>query len=279
MPYSLTQDTAGPICRTVEDAAKVLTVIAGYDSDDPETSWCAGRAREDYAAALDAEALRGKRIGVLQSLFGADDAAHRPVHDVMRHALRMLSAAGATLVPLDGRIDQSWLTAEVSVHLDDFRHDLDLYLKQLPADWPVHSMQEILDKGLYHPFSEGNMREAMTHEVASPKYLRKMYNKLGVRIGILQSMAELQLDALVYPHQQQLVCKTGASQQERNGVLASSTGFPSVCVPAGFAPDEHAPVGVPVGMEFLGRPWSESLLLGLAYSFEQHSHVRKPPVL
>ena len=114
--------------------------------------------------------------------------------------------------------------------------------------------------------------------MGSPRYLEKMYNKIGVRTHVLKIMADLNLDAMVYPHQQQLVCKIGANQQQRNGVLCSSTGFPSIAVPAGFAPDENAPIGVPVGMEIIGRPWSEAKLIEIAYAFEQHSHFRRPPV-
>lgn len=278
VPYSLTQDTAGPICRTVEDAARCLSVIAGYDPDDAETAWGVGHVVEDYAKYLDENALPGKRIGVLESLFGKEDV-NRSTNAVMSEAMKVFEANGATLVPARDDIDQSWLTSETSVHLDDFRRDLDSYLRGLPTDWPVHSMKEILDKGLFHPFSESNMRDAMKLEVGTPRYLEKMYNKIGLRTRVLKIMADLRLDAMIYPHQQQLVCKCGDSQRQRNGVLCSSTGFPSVCVPAGFAPDENAPVGVPVGMEIIGRPWSEALLISIAYAFEQHSHFRKPPAL
>ena len=278
VPYSLTQDTAGPICRTVEDAAKCLDVIAGYDPDDAETAWGVGHEVKSYADGLNADALAGKRIGVLESLFGKE-AINAPVNEVMKQAMKVFTDNGATLVPIKDNIDQPWLTSEVSVHLDDFRHDLDSYLADLPADWPVHSMAEILEKGLFHPFSESNMRDAMKLKVGSPRYLEKMFNKIGVRTHILKIMADLKLDAMIYPHQQQLVCKCGASQQQRNGVLCSSTGFPSICVPAGFAPDENAPIGVPVGMEIIGRPWSEKELIAIAYAFEQKSHFRKPPLL
>ena len=278
VPYSLTQDTAGPICRTVEDAAVCLGVIAGYDPDDAETAWSIGHEVKNYTDCLDADALKGKRIGVLESLFGKE-AINEPVNAVMEKAMKVFTDNGATLVPVKDNIDQPWLTSEVSVHLDDFRHDLDGYLKDLPADWPVHSMAEILEKGLFHPFSESNMRDAMKLEVGSPRYLEKMFNKIGVRTHVLKIMADLKLDAMIYPHQQQLVCKCGTNQQQRNGVLCSSTGFPSVCVPAGFAPDENAPIGVPVGMEIIGRPWSEPLLISIAYAFEQKSHFRKAPLL
>ena len=97
-------------------------------------------------------------------------------------------------------------------------------------------------------------------------------------IAVAEIVADLELDAIVYPHQQQLVCKIGGSQQQRNGVLCSATGFPSIAVPAGFAPSPEAPIGVPVGMEIIGRPFSEPTLIEIAYSFEQLSRLRRPPV-
>jgi len=277
VPYSLTQDTAGPICRTVEDAARCLDVIAGYDPDDAETSWCIGKIPASYLDSLNVDGMKGRRIGVLKSLFGKEEI-NSSTNEVLRNAMKVFEENGATLVPIEDDIDQPWLTSETSVHLDDFEHDLNGYLDKLPPEWPIHSMREVLEKGLFHPFSEGNMRDAMKLGVGTPRYLEKMYNKIGVRTHILKIMADLQLDAMIYPHQQQLVCKIGGNQQQRNGVLCSSTGFPSIAVPAGFAPDENAPIGVPVGMEIIGRPWSEPLLIEIAYSFEQHSHFRRPPV-
>lgn len=275
VPYSLTQDTAGPICRTVEDAAVCLEVIAGYDTHDSETAWGV-QHKKTYTQFLDKNALEGKRIGILKSLFGKEEV-NKMTNQIVTKAFDVFEKNGATLIPVEEEINQPWLNNEVSVHLDDFRHDLDSYLKKLPPQWKVHSTEEILKKGLFHPFSEKNMRDAMKLSVGSPKYLEKIYNKVKLKTKIMKIMADLKLDAMVYPHQQQLVCKVGANQLERNGVLCSATGFPSICVPAGYVEDENAPVGVPVGMEIIGRPWSEGLLISIAYAFEQHSHYRKLP--
>lgn len=278
VPYSLTQDTAGPICRTVEDAARTLAVIAGYDPQDDETAWSAGHVKGSYADSLREDGLKGKRIGVLESLFGKEKV-NESTNQVVRTALKAFVEQGAVLIPVKDNIDQVYLSNEVSVHLDDFRHDLDSYLQKLPKDWKIHSMKEILEQGLYHPFSKENMEDAMTREVGSLSYLKKLRNQKLMAKKIMNIMAENNLDAMVYPHQQQLVCKVGDHQLQRNGVFCSSIGFPSICVPAGFAPSEHAPIGVPVGMEIMGRPWTESLLIEIAYGFEQHTHFRKEPVL
>jgi len=96
---------------------------------------------------------------------------------------------------------------------------------------------------------------------------------------ILIGLDALLVPALDLPHQQQLACEIGMSQKQRNGVLAAVTGFPSITVPAGYAESEHAPVGVPVGLEMLGRPYSENLLVDCAYAYEQIHPVRRPPVL
>lgn len=177
IPYSLTQDTAGPICRTVEDAVRTLDVIVGYDEKDAETAWSVGQKRDSYIDHLQKDGMEGKRIGILKSLFGKEKC-NESTNQVIETALQVFRDHGATLVEVENQIDQPYLNEEVSVHLDDFCHDLNSYLETLPPQWPVHSMKDILDKGLFHPFSEGNMRDAMTRQVGSPRYLEKCITKL-----------------------------------------------------------------------------------------------------
>lgn len=108
---------------------------------------------------------------------------------------------------------------------------------------------------------------------------RKLAERGKLRTQLMKLFADHQLDALFYPHQNQLVCEVGGSQNERNGILGSVTGFPSICLQAGFAPpSETAPIGVPIGMEILGKPFSEATLIEISYGFEQATHHRKPPV-
>lgn len=276
VPYSLTQDTAGPICRTVEDAVHTLNVIVGYDIQDAETAWSVGRLPEDYLVFLKKDGLCGKRIGVLESFFGKE-AVNRSVNDVIRSALQVLQEGGATLVTVPDNIDSEWLTQQVSVHLDDFKTHLNQYLSGLDSTAPVHSMEEVLASGKYHPGVKDNMIKALQLDVGTPDYNQKRMRQLAVRTQLIKIMVDLKLDAIVYPHQQQLVCEIGAAQQQRNGVLCSTTGFPSITVPAGFAESKTAPCGVPVGMEIIGRPFSEPILIEIAYSFEQASRYRRCP--
>ncbi len=277
VPYSLTQDTAGPICRTVEDCVRTLDVIAGYDKADAETAWSVGRQPDSYLPYLKADGMRGKRIGILESFFGKEDY-NQDVNQVVREAMKYFEEGGATLVPITEDIDSAWLTKDVSVHLDDFKTHLNGYLSALRPDAPVHSMEEVLASGKYHPGIEENMLTAVKLDVGTPAYNQKIIRQAQVRTRVMKIMADLELDAIIYPHQQQLVCKIGDGQKQRNGVLCSITGFPSIAVPAGFAPSPEAPIGVPVGMEIIGRPFSEPTLIEIAYSFEQASHLRRPPV-
>lgn len=276
VPYSMTQDTAGPICRTVEDAVRTLDVIAGYDRKDAKTAWCVERKPESYLNFLNPDGMRGRRIGVLESFFGTQPA-NQAVSQVVREALRYFETGGAELVPLPEPLDSAWLTEHVSVHLDDFKTDLNHYLEQQGSAPPVHSLEDVLASGKYHAALQRHLLEAERREVATPEYNRKRLLQDELRQRVVKLMADWQLDAIVYPHQQQLVCKIGAAQQQRNGVLCSVTGFPSIVVPAGFVPSEDAPIGVPVGMEIIGRPFSEPVLIQLAYAFEQSSKLRRPP--
>ena len=279
VPYSLTQDTAGPLCRTVEDAARTLSVIAGYDEDDEITAWSYNKA-QNFEGGLEKGTLEGKRIGILRSFFGKEEI-NRSVNEVMEKALGVLQRGGAELVEITDDIDSAWLTSEVSVHLDDFNDHLTQYLQSFPADKiPVHSLKEIYDSGKYHPVDKGNMEDALKLSTHSAHYNEKLLRQQTVKNKIMQLIASKCLDCIVYPHQQQLVCKIGDSQKQRNGVLCSVTGFPSVVVPAGFAPaGETAPLGVPVGMEIIGEPWSEKRLLMIAAAYEKAAQMRKAPVL
>lgn len=276
VPYSLTQDTAGPICRTVEDAAKLLDVLAGYDRNDIETSWSMMDQHDVFADHLNPDGLRGKRIGVLRSFLGTEDI-HQSTNAVMERAVMELFLGGAELLSLDDPIDSAWLTQDVSLHLYDLKTHLSAYLAR-QENVPVHSMEEILRSGKYHPGIHDNLMEAKKHDVGTDDYNRRLVLREQVRTQLMRIFAAYRLDTIVYPHQQQCVCKIGQIQQQRNGVLCSVTGFPSVCVPAGFTPpEETAPLGIPVGMEIIGRPWSESTLIEIAYGYEQRTHHRLPP--
>ena len=279
VPYSHTQDTAGPICRTVKDAVLTLDAIAAYDSADAETARSAGLIPDKgYAAFLKKDGLKGKRIGILESFFGKEEI-NTEVNMLTRKAIDICSQNGSEIISLDESLESPWLVSNVSVHMDEFKDHLNSYLQKLAPNAKVHSLEEIMACGLYHPSIKANLDTAMTLSTKTPEYNKKLVLKTEAQIRVMKLMIDNGLDAIVFPHQQQLVCKVGESQQQRNGVLSSVTGCPSIAVPVGFsAPTIDAPLGVPVGMEIFGRPWSEPLLIEIAYGFEQATQFRKAPI-
>lgn len=278
VPYSYTQDTAGPLARTVEDAVKCLDAMKGYDKTDESTAWYFKNQNESFQSHLNPDGLKTKRIGILRDLFGAEEVHMDTTTEVLK-AVDHMRTGGATIIEIDDVFDTGALVKEVSVHLHDFKDHLNSYLVTLPESLPCKSMQEIVDSGLHHPGVKDNMLTALSLSTDTDEYRMRLVKRTNLQNKVMKLMADHDLDALVYPHQKQLVCEVGLSQNERNGVVASVTGFPSICVPAGFStPDEIAPIGVPIGMEIMGRPFSEGVLIEIAYAYEQIAKMRKAPV-
>jgi len=279
VPYSMTQDTAGPIMRTVEDAAKVLDVISGYDAKDPATAWSIGYIPESYTEFLSRDGLNEKRIGILRSFFGTAEI-HKEVNEAVNKSLEDMKNNGAVLVPIEENIDADRLVKEVSVHLYDLKAHLNDYLKDLGTRANVHSLADVIASGKYHEGIEENIKHAQTLDINTPVYNERLIKRIELRNLVMAIMAKYDLDAIIYPHQKRPVVKVGEPQIERNGVIGSVTGFPSCVVPAGFTkPTDSAPIGVPIGMEILCREWEEPILIEIAYAFEQATNYRKTPDL
>lgn len=176
-------------------------------------------------------------------------------------------------------MDTNKLVSDVSVHLYELKPHLQAYLATLGPNAPVKTLAEIIASGQTHPSLKKSLDQSLSLSTDTIEYKERLLKRLELQQTIVKVMADQKLDAMVYPHQNRLVVPIGETQVERNGVLASIIGFPAITVPAGFSPPiKSAPIGVPIGIEFLGRPWSESSLLNLAYSFEQATKYRRPPV-
>jgi Asp-tRNA(Asn)/Glu-tRNA(Gln) amidotransferase A subunit family amidase len=281
MPVSETQDAIGPITRTVADGARLLEVMAGYDRNDPATAWSVGNTPTGYLQFLKANGLRGARIGVLKTMFG-NGPEHQEVNGVMAAAIAALKSAGAEVVEIDvPALDASKLNADNDVQKYEFKTSINAYLSTIP-NAPVKSLAEIIASGKFHkPSLEKFLTsaEGFANGMEEPDYKERLLRNQRARQVLISVFAEHRLDAVVYPLQKRLVVPlTELNQADRNGILASVTGFPAITVPAGFSPPTAtAPLGVPVGMDILGRPWSEGRLIELAYGFEQAVHARKPP--
>lgn len=281
MPVSETQDAIGPIARTVADAARLLEVMAGCDPNDPATASSFGNTPTSYAQFLKPDGLRGARMGLLRTLLGSG-AMHREVNGVIAAAMVALKSAGAELIELDlPALDAERINADNDVQKYEFKMRLNAYLAAI-SNAPARSLAEVIASGKFHkPSLEKflSSAESFANGLEEPDYRERLVRNQRTRRALTSIFAEHKLDALVYPLQKRLVVPlTEPNQADRNGILASVTGFPAITVPAGFSqPTATAPLGVPVGMDILGKPWSEGRLIELAYGFEQEVQVRKPP--
>jgi amidase len=278
MPFSMTQDEAGPITRSVEDTARMLDVMAGYDPADPITAFSAGHIPGSYTASLDAGGLKGARIGLLTDFMGRDPI-HRDVNQVVDTAVARMKTMGATIVPVSiPSLDE--LTRGLNLMNLEFKAAFDSYLASLGPVAPVKNLAEFVARGEVHESMRNGLAAdlAVTTGPGSPEHQRMFARREVLRQAVMTVMAANKLDAILYPHQKRLVVPIGEDQAERNGVLSNSTGFPALTVPGGFSPaTATAPIGVPVGIELLGPEWSEPVLFKLAYAFERDSRIRKGP--
>jgi Asp-tRNA(Asn)/Glu-tRNA(Gln) amidotransferase A subunit family amidase len=278
IPLSPTQDEAGPITRTLEDAARMLDVMAGYDPADPITAFSAGHIPKTYTASLDRGALEGARIGLLTDFLGRE-SAHGVVNAVVDRAVEQMTAAGASVVRVSIP-DLDGLTRDLSLMTLEFQPAFNRYLASLGANAPIKSFDEFMARGEFHASLRSTFEA--DHRVAdgtkTPEYQEMLRRRAVLRQAVMTVMAANRLDAMLYPHQRRLVVPIGEEQVERNGVLSNSTGFPALTFPGGFSPaTPEAPLGVPIGLEMLGPEWSEPTLFKLAYAFEQLAKVRRPP--
>ena len=275
IPYSFTQDAAGPLARTVTDATKLLNVLVGYDPNDPVTAWSVGNIEKDYTKFLKVDGVKGKRIGVLRGFFGS-----APINDevniIANRAVEDLRKSGATVIELNiPELDSGKISSDISVHLYEFKPAINTYL--VSGNAPVKSLEEIIASGKFHPNIGDNIKKAQSLEM-DDGYRLRLQKRSELQQRVIKIMADDRLDAIVFPHQKRLVVSIGETQVERNGALGSVTGFPSIVVPGGFsASTATARSGVPVGIEFLGRPWSEKVLIEIAYGYEQATTHRRPP--
>jgi amidase len=276
IPISASQDTAGPMARSVADAAMLLDAIAGTDPADPATQ-APGRRGADYAAALRPGALKGARIGVLREATG-----YQPDVDIaFERALAVLKASGATLIDAKIPTAGQWDAAEFEVLLYEFKDGLNRYLAA--AGGPMRSLADLIVYNTAHADSEMPWFGQELFEQAQAKgpltdkaYLeaRAKARRLAKDEGLDAALKTHRLDALVAPTMSPawLIDPINGDHFTGGGYgVAAVAGTPSITVPMG---DVH---GLPVGIVFMGPAWSEATLIGYAYGYEQATHARKPP--
>jgi amidase len=270
IPLSSTQDIGGPIARTVTDIAIVLDVIAGYDPADPQTAASVGNIPKSYKDFLQPKGLRGARIGLLTDLFGSEPA-DAEVAMIVRAAANEIKEQGAIVVevPIPGVKEHM---NDGTVQNVDFKFDLNAYLASRPSA-PVRTLEEILASGKYHKALEAPLRTSQAFESRDTKeYYQHKSMRDTLRETVLIAMAEHSLDALAYPTLRRKANVIGEAQVGNNCRVSSNSGLPAIVVPAGFTSD-----GLPIGVELLGRAWSEPQLIKFAYAYEQATHHRRRP--
>ncbi|MCH7825602.1 MAG: amidase, partial [Acidobacteria bacterium] len=272
IPLSHTQDVGGPLARSVTDLAIVLDATFGADPDDPATSILDDYELTSFSDSLDATSLRGARFGKLNALFEGS-AAVGAVLQVVDEAIAHIAAQGAEIidVTVPGLQD---LTRKASVINYEFKHDFIDYLAANPGA-PVTSLTEVLERGLYHQALEARFRlreRVGTRDGAD--YRAALAWRTILRAAVVQVMDDNDLDALLYPTLVSRPSRIGEPQRGSNCSLAPNSGLPAITVPAGFTPDL-----LPVGLEILGRPLSDTELVSLAFAFEQSTDHRRAPAV
>jgi amidase len=280
VPIAHSQDTAGPMCRTVTDAAILLGALAGVDARDDETRGSAGKSFADYTKFLDANGFKGARIGVHRKAFGFNDA----VDKLMTDCIDIIKKRGATVIdpadiPTQGKFDDT----ELEVLLYEFKADLNSYLASLGPRAPVKSLKEIIDFNEQYRdrempyFGQDLFAKAQAKGPLTDKAYRDALAKnrrLSRKEGIDFVMDKNKLDALIAP--------TGGPPWPTDWVngdhftggystASSVAGYPHITVPAGYI------FGMPVGISFFGRAWSEPTLIKFAYAFEEATKARRAP--
>jgi amidase len=281
VPIAHSFDTAGPMTRTVTDAAILLSALVGVDPRDPVTQAGSEWASTDYATFLHADGLQGARIGVARNFFGF----HPQVDIVMEDCIQVLRSAGAQIIdPASmATADQLWPHV-MEVLLYEFKADLDAYLGQLGPQVAVHSLEEVIAFNETHRdqvmayFGQEHMEEALEKgPLSDPTYLqaRDACLRLARQEGIDATMRDHALDAIVAPSGGP-ASPTDLINGDPSGAGGSAgpaavAGYPNITVPAGHV------FGLPIGISFFAGAFQEPVLLRIAYSFEQARQARRPP--
>lgn len=278
IPISFTQDTPGPMARTVTDAVVCLGVLTGIDPDDSKTGFSEGNSLTDYTSFLKKDGLKGKRIGLYKKAFGK----HYKVDTLTMRAVNDLKAAGAEIIEIEEITKENYNAWSFQVMLYEYKDGLNKYFASLGEDAPIKSVEELIefnktDSVELKYFDQDLLIMAQEKGDLNEKEYKQALKKMMKAIrekGIDKVMDKYDLDAIIAP--------TGSPAWKTdhvNGdhyIMGSSSpaavsGYPNITVPMGFI-DE-----LPVGLSFFGRAWSEPILIEIAYAYEQATGHRKVP--
>lgn len=268
IPLAHTQDIGGPLARTATDLAIALDVTVGLDEADSATRVLRDRPLPHFQQSLDRNALRTARIGVLLPYFVDTEGE---IADTVRAAIAAMRAQGATIIQLPVP-EFDTLIAGTRVIDMETKFDLAEYLKGVP-NAPVHSLHEILDRGLFDKALEVRLHTADTaSSLGSETRKLALRRQALMRVRIERIMDSLSLDAIAYPTMRQRPVFPGETQLGTTCALSAQTGLPAISIPAGFSAD-----GLPIGIELLGRGFTDTKLVSLGFAFEQSGARRRAP--
>lgn len=288
VPISLTQDTGGPMTRTVTDAAIAMDVLSGYDPADPVTARSIGNipaaTGDSYTDYLNPDGLEGARIGVLREFYDVAPGFSEPVEsdpeviDVIDAALEDMKSLGATIidpVEIPGLFEA---VQQVNLISYEFKRDLNNYLENRD-DAPVSSFTEVFESDTLHPSVRGLFEGAAETDPETldenTDYLSRLARRDKIQDMLFEAMAAEDLDAIAYPSEN--LPPAPLSNPDKNGggntFISAGSGFPAITVPAGFTSTEDLPAGI----ELLSRPFTEEQLIEFAYSYEQGTMHRRSP--
>ena len=297
IPISWTQDTVGAIGRSLFDIATALTVMSsvGYDPADNVTSAIPpsvpGTDYTTFVSSATALTLRGMRIGVLEGFFNRTASNETtPVNDAMAHVISLLQQRGATIIPIPDTTtyNATSILATMDVQSHEYREQLTSYLSFPHLTGPHPSSMPALyaltyvnhPQFLVIPHQYNYLLTALSTSTSHATYHTKLLLIANLTHTLHTTIHSHNLTSLIYPQQRNLVVPLGSpSQSGRNGILAALTGSPVITIPIGFSPrSPTAPIGIPIGMEILGLPWSEGTLLQVAKGIDDILHARRMPV-
>ena len=282
IPLSFDWDIAGPMTRTVEDGARMFNVVAGYDSADPFTELGRGKREADYTSFLQADGLKGARIGVLRALVNTDDADDE-VTAIFEQAVADLEAAGVTIVdPFE--VDNFSGHLEADVFCVRFRYDMEQYLASLGENAPIKDVMEAYEAGQYSDYIKdrlaffGNSPLGQHPSEADPPCLDYPHHpaRKAYLDAVVDAMDAAGVDAVIYPSWTNPPAAIETAAEDYKGdnsqLVAPATGMPAVSVPMGYSRGH-----LPAGLQILGRPYSEGMLIKFAFAYEQATKHRRPP--
>ncbi|KAI0377008.1 amidase signature enzyme [Hypomontagnella monticulosa] len=287
LPISYTQDNIGPIARSIPDLAVALTVMASVGVDEADNTTLLVPPEYwgiDYTSNLNNGSLKGLKIGILDGFWNhvASDETS-PVNDALDSAIEFLKSQGAEIRNItDVAYNATNLGAKLDVQRYEFKETLNQYFSSpsLSGDRPK-TLDEVYEKGnfLVIPAQYSFVNDSRISSVANASYATALKGIDELKVILNGTFRYHELDAVIYPEQKNLVVKLGSSTQAgRNGILSAMTGYPVVTVPVGFSqPSKDAPIGVPIGMEIMGLPFSDAKLLNIANHFTRLNPMRKTP--